>query len=376
MRRLPILLLFGVLAGACSDPSGPSDGSLLVSTSMTGTDPDEDGYELVVDGDPVLRLDANGTKPLELDGGSHTLDLRGLDPHCTVEPTVPFEIQVDGGDPVPVDLEVDCPPTGAIVTPRFTGIDIPTFYRVAVDGVPENSVATTAPTTLTRLGPGEHTVELLIAAANCVPEGPSSKTVTVISGAFVPLDFEIRCTASSGVIEVVVDVDGEDVGVEYQVQVDGNGRPFAFPSPFHLTGVAGGEHAVALSTPSNCVVEGDARSVTVEVGGLVRDTVQVIFVVTCVRLSATLRVATTTTGTIPDVDGYSVYLWEGDFYYEYPTLLGRVGLSGDLEVEVRPGTYRLTIGAPIGCATTYPSGQFSIQHGQVFDFVFEVVCAA
>ena len=373
MRRLPRLLLIGVLLGACNDPSGPSSGSLLLSTSMTGNEPDDDGYELVVDGEPVLTLDANDTKELALDGGTHSLDLRGLDPHCTVEPAVPFEVRVAGGDRVPVSLQVNCPPTGAIVTVRFTGIDIPTFYRVAVDGVAANSVVTTDPTMLTRLGPGEHTVELLAGPGNCTPEGPSSKTVTVISGAFVPLDFDVRCVASTGVVKVLVTADGEDVGLDYRVDIDGFARSVTLPYPLHLDGVTGGEHAVALSVPVNCAVEGGARSVTVEVGGPVRDTAEVAFVVTCVRLRATLRVVTTTSGRIPDGEAYNVYLWTGYWYYD-PTLLGTVPPTGALEVGVLPGTYQLTVGEPSGCAIAPPVRDFTVEHAQVLELLFEVTC--
>jgi hypothetical protein len=367
-----MLLLAGVLAGACNDPSGPSGGALLVSTSMTGAEADTDGWELVVDGEPVLTLHGNDRKELALDGGTHTLDLEGLDAPCTVEPAVPFEVRVSGGDRIPVDLQVNCPPTGAIVTPRFTGIDIPTFYRVAVDGVPGNSVMTSAPMALTRLGPGEHTFELLDAPANCTPDGPSSKTVTVIAGAFVPLDFAVRCVAITGVIKILVTTEGEDAPLDYRAEIDGSARPFTLDAPFHLSGVAGGEHAVKLSVPLNCVVEDDARSVTVEVGGPVRDTVEVEFLVTCVRLRATLRVVTTTSGTIPDVEAYDVYLWEG--YYYYPIFLGRVPTSGVLEVEVVPGMHSLTMGLPLGCGITPEPGQFTIAHEQVLELRYEVRC--
>ncbi|HYC30856.1 MAG TPA: hypothetical protein VEB59_01135 [Gemmatimonadales bacterium] len=375
MTRIPMLVLLGVLVAACSDPSGPSGGSLLVSTTMTGSAPDDDGYQLLVDGEPALTLDGNDSEVLELDGGEHTLDVRGLDPHCTVEPALPLEVLVDGGERVPLDFEVACAPTGVIVTPRYSGIDVPTFYRVAVDGVPGNSVLTSAPTTMARLGPGEHTIELLVGAGNCTPDGPSSRTVTVISGAFVPLDFEVRCTATTGVIEVLVEAAGEDVGPDFEVRVGGTSRPFTFPSPFHLTGIPGGEHTVELDVPVNCAVDSDPRTVSVSVGGPVRDTVRVVFAVTCVRLSATIRLVTKTSGTLPDRDGYDVYLWEGDWYYEYPSLLGQVDLSGELEVEVRPGTYRITVEVPRGC--TFPVvGAFTLTHGVVFEVPFEVVCGS
>ena len=373
MRTLPMLLLAGVLAGACSDPSGPPSGSLLVSTSTTGADPDEDGYELVVDGEPVLTLFADGTEELTLDGGDHTLDLRGVDPHCTVEPAVPFEVRV-AGDRVPVDLTVDCPPTGVIVTVRYTGIDIPAFHRVAVDGVAASSVVTSAPSTLTRLGPGERTVELLAGPGNCTPEGPASKTVTVIPGAFVPVDFAVRCTASTGVLKVMVTAEGEDVGFSYRLVVDGTLRSFQLPEPYHLTGVTGGQHTVVLETPSNCVVQEGTRSVTVDVGGAARDTVEIGFEVTCVRFVATLRVVTTTSGTQPDVETYEVYLWEGDYYY-YPSFSGAVGRSDVLEITVGPGIYRITLVQPEGCTRTPAAVQFTVAHGQVLELPFEVACA-
>ena len=64
MRTHPILLLaVGLTLAACDDSGGPStgspttDGTLVVSTSTGGDDPDQDGYLLTVDGVDSLVLD-------------------------------------------------------------------------------------------------------------------------------------------------------------------------------------------------------------------------------------------------------------------------------------------------------------------------------
>ena len=131
MYRLPMFLVLAVAGSGCDDsPSGPGDGSLLGSTSITGAEPDPDGYRLTVDGEPMLTLAPKDSKELALEPGRYTLDLEGPDAHCQIEMALPLEVEVEGQGQMPVALAVRCPATGAIVTARSMGLYIPSSYRI------------------------------------------------------------------------------------------------------------------------------------------------------------------------------------------------------------------------------------------------------
>ena len=61
----------------------------------------------------------------------------------------------------------------------------------------------------------------------------------------------------------------------------GRPSPSSGARPGYLTGVPAGDHVVSLVAPVNCSVETDPQSVTVTVGALIRDTVEVTFAVVC-----------------------------------------------------------------------------------------------
>ena len=82
--------------------------------------------------------------------------------------------------------------------------------------------------------------------------------------------------------------------------MDGARSFFVGPSePAYLTAVPAGDHVVSLVAPANCSVETDPQSVTVTAGGLIRDTVEVTFSVTCVPRSRDATGQRSTTGSIP-----------------------------------------------------------------------------
>ena len=137
MRTHPILLLtIGLTLAACDDSGGPSDGepptdgTLVVSTATGGSDPDQDGYLLTVDGVDSVALDPTGTAEVDLPEGHYTLRLLGVAEHCSVAPGTPLEVDVPLQDTTSVAFEVNCPVTGARITTTTTGLDLdPDGYR-------------------------------------------------------------------------------------------------------------------------------------------------------------------------------------------------------------------------------------------------------
>jgi WD40 repeat protein len=84
-----VLTGLGVIAFclACDTPtpSRPAEvGSIGVSSVTTGTDPDGDGYTVIVDGQAVSSIDANGSIVIDdVVVGTHTVELVGIATNCT-----------------------------------------------------------------------------------------------------------------------------------------------------------------------------------------------------------------------------------------------------------------------------------------------------
>jgi hypothetical protein len=281
------------------------------------------------------------------------------------------------GDPG-APLEVS---TGARITTTTTGLDIdPDGYRIAVDGaelqttVPPNGIL------LTRLDPGSRTIALTGLTLNCAVDGPGSRTVTIVDAEVVPIEFGVICTATSGVVGVVIS--GSGVGV-FEATVDG-ATPFPVGpgGPAYLGGVPAGDHVVSLVPPADCSVETEPQSVTVTAGGLIRDTVSVTFSVTCRRREAgTLRITAPTTGTIP-AHGYSVWMCNfADPYsctYSIHTRLGDLEPNGTLVARAAPGIHRLWLqDIPANCSgpsVFNPTPAFTFAAGDTLNFILRVAC--
>jgi hypothetical protein len=374
-----LLLAIGLGLTACDD-SGPSiDGTLVVSTSTGGNEPDPDGYLLTIDGAESLPLDPTGTAEADLRPGRHTLRLLGLEQHCSVTSATSLEVDVSPGDTTSVAFEISCVATGARVTATSTGLDIdPNGFRVAVDGTDRGPVGSNG-SVLSRIDPGSHTIALTGLAANCTISGPASRTVTIVDTEVASIEFEVVCTATTGVIGVVVEASGTDVEGDYRAVVDGGTQsPVGLGGPAYVTSVPAGDRVVSLLAPVNCEVENRDQSVTVTGGELIRDTVQVTFSVTCVPRLGALRITTHTTGPIPD-DVYRVMLLVPDFYYgEYPVLLGAIDPNGGLISPAEPGTYRLQLeDIPASCIAEVPNptATFTLAPGDTLDFEFPIACS-
>jgi hypothetical protein len=285
----PVILLHAALwLSACGEPSDPGDlegphtGTLAISTSTTGDDPDSDGYWLMVDEADSLQLDPSGTAEIELASGRHRLRLVGVADQCSASAGADREVDVTAERTTSVAFHVGCVGTGARITVRTTGLDLdPDGYRVMVDerdmlGITSNG------TLLLRLDPGNRAIGLTRLAPNCTVAVPGMRTVIIVAGEVEPVEFEVLCTAMSGVIRVAISESGFGAGGVYDGLVDGE-RPFSVSRdvPTHVAEVPAGDHAVSLEPHTGCSVEDGSRSVTVRAGSLTRDTAEVVFSVVC-----------------------------------------------------------------------------------------------
>jgi hypothetical protein len=384
MRMYPaILLVVGLSLSACDDGGSPSaDGTLRVSTASGGNDPDQDGYLLTVDGGDPVSLAATGTVEIDLAAGQHTLRLLGMAEHCSVSPQPPLDVDVPSGDTTSVAFDVTCSVTGVRITTTTTGLDFDSDgYRVEVDGTDREGIGPNG-TVLIRLDAGSRSIALTGLSPNCTIQSPGSRTVIIGDTEIAPIDFAAICTATSGVIGVVVEASGTDVEGSYEARVDGE-RPFPvlLSEPAYLPAVPPGDHVVSLVPPPNCSVETDPQPVTVTGGALIRDTVHVTFQVICEPGFGTLRITAPTTGPIPTHD-YIVFLCDsGDIYdcvYFFNLRLGDLAPNDTLVARVAVGTHRLLLeGIPANCtlARNILTGSFMVAVGDTLDFEFKVTCS-
>jgi hypothetical protein len=202
MHRRPILtLIVGLSLWACGDPGGPgdpaglADGTIAISTSTSGDDPDPDGFQLRIDGTDSLALLSSGTAELDLSPGRHTLQLVGVAEHCSVVPGTSVEVDITSGSTTPVAFQVSCPLTGARITVTTTGLDLdPDGYGVMADGRHRGTIASNG-TVLTKLDPGSRTIGLAGLASNCAIEGSAAHTVTIVTAEVATIDFAVVCTS-------------------------------------------------------------------------------------------------------------------------------------------------------------------------------------
>ena len=373
--HLSLVLAGGLTLAACDETGGPlTIGTLVVSTSTGGTDPDPDGYQLTVDGLGSHHLDPTGTAEVDVAPGRHALRLLGVAGHCSVAPEAALEVDVPSGSTTPVAFEVSCPATGARIRTTTTGLDLdPDGYRVEVDGT-DLGILPRYGTVLTRLDPGSRTIVLTGLTPNCTVSGSGSQTVILVVAEVAPIEFAVVCTATSGVIGVTIS--GSGSGVPFEPIVDGATLSPVGPGGLaYYGGVPPGDHVVSLAAPDACSVETDPQEVTVTAGGLIRDTVEVTFSATC---PANVRITAPTTGTIPD-DKYDVYACTGFYcYYDYDIrFLGKLDPNGVLFRHLPSGTYHIFMFVPPNCVPQrrQSDDEFTVVAGHRLDVVLPVACS-
>jgi hypothetical protein len=372
------LLFLWLAAGstACADPADPAVATLSFTTSTSGEDPDPDGYRLTVDDADTVHLHPSDSTSVSVAPGQHVLNLLGVADQCTVAPVSPVDIEVAPGSTTLVNFDITCTHTGVQITTMTEGIDAdPNGYMVIIEGEERAAIDVDA-SVFVPTGEGSLTIGLTGLASNCQFSGPPSRAVTVVTGQVSPVDFSLVCAATSGVIRIDLEVEGDGPG-GYSATVDGSVQVAIQPgrSSF-VEPVTGGQHVVQLSHPSGCSVpDGHARLVAVTVGTTVRDTVEVRYLVICP--AGTLRVTAPTTGPVPQQPYRVSICYIADYCY-YPWVwdsLGALEPNGLLLASPRPGSYWLELGnLPEKCAVDgFNPRSIEIPRDSVVEFA--VVCS-
>src|SRR6184192_3986771 len=191
----------------------------------------------------------------------------------------------------------------------------PNGYEVWVDDSYSQSPGSNGVSYFNGLSQGDHKVSLITVAANClvtatvngVTAVDNPRNVSISAAETATTNFDVGC-ASVGSLVVGTNTTGVDLDVDgYTVLVDGSGQPVATNGSVTFTGLATGNHSVALSgAAQNCTASGaNPQSGTVTAGGMT----SVTFSLGCAPIgsgSGSLTVTTSTTGSDLDPDGYTV----------------------------------------------------------------------
>jgi len=271
-----------------------SASGVMVTASTTGADQDADGYLVSVDGGTPGPLGATASLIVSrLAPGPHTVSLSGVAANCRLSGDNPRAVVVALGAVAPVQFEVACTATsGAVaVTAVATGTDLDPSFVIQLNGTPRAILPPNVTTVLTGVAPGTVVVTLADVAGNCALAGESVQTVTVTAGGSTTdtatAAFQVTCGATTGVLVVTTqtsgmdhDLDGYEIGLNTGLSASiGTDTTVAYDS------VAAGDHAVTLGgTAANCTVAGaNPQSVSISIGGAIRDTARVTFAVSCVK---------------------------------------------------------------------------------------------
>jgi Tol biopolymer transport system component len=205
MRILRLAALFAfltILAVSCgTDPLIPSTGTLTISTTTAGEEPDPDGYTVQLDSEqPQAIGQAASLQPVELISGDHVVMLTGLAANCGVAGENPRTVTVTAGGTAAVAFQVTCTTTagGLRVTTVTTGVDLdPDGYVVTGDGIQSQSIGVNAARTVS-VASGLRDVSLSGIASNCHVQGENPRRTTITATRTIDLTFSLSCDLLRG----------------------------------------------------------------------------------------------------------------------------------------------------------------------------------
>ncbi len=336
-----------LLALASCNPGTDVDiGSLKVSVTTDGTNPDPDGYTIKIENRPGEPIGINGELTItELLPGSYPVSLSGLAPNCFMQGAGTVTVPVKAGEQAVATFTVNCPAANSYirVTTQTTGIDPdPDGYLLKIGTAPARRVTPNGVINLSALAEGDLPIELTDVVSHCTPDPGNPTSVRAAAGQPNPMTLKVACTDITGVMQIAVATTGQDMQESgFLVTVD--------DEPITLDGAnratirrLAGQHSVQLDTGSlnsNCTVSGNLGSETVTVG----DTTEVTIAVACAALGRVV-VSVTTTGQDIDSDGYSLYLSYDDYYTGWAYSLAIPANGSVTGPGMLPAPYTVSLG--------------------------------
>jgi probable HAF family extracellular repeat protein len=376
-RFRPGLLIVGAIVTGlnCSDDVGPATiGSIEITTTTSGTDPDGDGYSVAIDGGAGIAIATNGTLRRDnLPPGDHSVSLVEVAAHCAVQDANPRLVTVEAGATAQVNFTVACSTT----TGSLDVTTVATFhsqdadgYRLSIDGSEQQLLNAIDTAQLGGIPSGDHRVGLSGVDGNCKVEGQNPRMITVDAGETTSMIFAVSCvapSASTGTLSITSSTSGTDPDPDgYAFVLDGGAsQPIGVTEVLVISTLASGDHSVGLTgLAENCAVQEDnPRLVTVSDGA----TTDVSFAVTCTGATGSLEITTITTGQHPEV--YTVTVGDGDAQ----SIIDGATLTIS---EVAPGIQTVVLaGLGPNCSVEGENPrQITITAGQTSTISFAVIC--
>lgn len=267
LRRIALGALSAVITLACTDDgTAPAAlGSIAIVVSMTGPEPDSDGFGLAIDQVPSVKVVADTT--LYFTGllvGSHTLHLTGLAVNCSMRPLDLGLVEVAANDTTLVPVAIEClATTGALEISDHTEGPLgpgPPYYWSYVNGEFMGLFYIGTPRTIDSLPPGATVVslDLLRNLDNCTTA--DSIRANVVAGQVTHVVFDVVCVVNWGDVYINVPTTGPNQPPLLTFQIDDGTMWSAGTSPnssFGLPFVKAGPHTITISgVTSNCTLDG------------------------------------------------------------------------------------------------------------------------
>jgi hypothetical protein len=197
----PALLgLLAVLALSCNGEGlvVPSTGTLKVTTTTNGTDPDVNGYTVQLDSrKPRVIGSAATLQSPDLPAGDHVVLLGGLAANCSVVGENPRTVRVTVGATASVFFAVSCSTTTGTmeiaVTTSGESLD-PDGFTINLDSRRFLPSSITEVIKVENVLAGDHTVALDGVAPNCTASEGLSQTIAVSPGVQASIQFTVVCT--------------------------------------------------------------------------------------------------------------------------------------------------------------------------------------
>ena len=377
--RLVALGLAGSLAALSCTPQSPSDpeltvGSIQVDVSTSGSGVPA-SFSVALDGGSPRTISPNGsTNFSSLAPGGYAVAL-SVPSNCAVSGSSSRSVTVREGVTSNVAFSVDCSaiPTGAIgVTTVTTGDPLdPDGYSLTVDGSPGPSIGTNATTLIPDLTVTEHEIGLTDAADNCAVQDANPRSVNVSENQTTQIEFQIVCSATTGLIDVSVTTTGPEPDADgYTVNLDGtSSQTVTSNGSVTFTGVQESGHTLTLEDIApNCSVDGDNPVSADVVAG---ETTDVSFSVICEATVGSLQVSASTSGDEQDPNGYSVSVDGGP-----EQALGVNGSTTFTDLPAGPHDVELT-GVAANCSVAGDNPRsVDVTAGQTASTTFDVSCSS
>jgi Tol biopolymer transport system component len=314
LSRLALAAGGALAVPGCGGDGGtvpPGSGALEITTSTSGVEQDGDGYSLLFDGGPGQSIGSTETVVIaDIASGSHSIQLSGVAPNCTVSSDNPQPVTVAGGDTTTISFAVTCSATtGSLtITSATSGpATDPDGYTVAVDGANRGALGGNGAVTLSGLQPGSRTVGLSSIAVNCQIQGDNLREVTIAAGASASVAYTINCAPPpprAGTLRITTATSGLDADLDgYTVALDGGaGQPVPLNGVTAVPNLAPGDHTVLLGGIAENCTAGDPNPRPVNVAP--EATTDLSFAISCGSPGGSVRVNVTATGSPADPDGF------------------------------------------------------------------------